>query len=237
MRCSQRLLLSLTLASVALLLGEAPAHAQRAYYGPAYGPPRGYYRGPAYAAQPYYGFHTHDGFFMRLNVGAGYLRASETYGGLTDRYAGMGVTFCAAFGGALTPNLVIYGEMLGTSVPDPEWSVSDGSGRTLGGVDMTMAGIGPGIAYYVLPINLYLSGTLTFDQISFSASSSDYSYSDTSVGIGLSLMVGKEWWISRDWGLGLAGQMHIASMGDNPGGYSTRMSAAVFSVLLSATYN
>jgi hypothetical protein len=31
--------------------------------------------------------------------------------------------------------------------------------------------------------------------------------------------------------------MHFASMGDNPGGYSTRMSAAVFSVLFSATYN
>ena len=236
MRYCQRLLLLLAVASFGLLLGEAAARAQP-YYGPAYGPPRGYYRAPAYAAPYYYGFHTHDGFFMRFNVGPGFLHASETWGGVTDTYSGMGVTFGAAFGGAVAPNLLIYGEVLGTSVIEPDVTFSDGSpGGPING-DMTMGSVGPGVAYYFEPTNLYLSGTLTFTRISFTDNSSDAT-SDTNVGIGLSLMVGKEWWVARDWGLGLAGQMHLATMGDDPApGYHARMNALVFSLLFSATYN
>jgi hypothetical protein len=238
MRQSLRTLVLVAVASGALLLGESAAFAQQPYYGPAYGAPRGYYRAPSYGAPYAYGFHSHDGFFMRFNLGFGFLHASETFGGLTDTYSGFGPTFGAAFGGAVTRNLIIYGELLGTVVSDPDYRVSDGSASyALSGMDMTMAGLGPGVAYYFDPINLYVSGTLTFTQISFSDSSTDEPYSDTDVGVGLSLMVGKEWWVSRDWGLGLAGQMHFATMHDNPLGYSTRMGAAVFSLLFSATYN
>ncbi len=235
MRHFLRLSVLLTVIGGSLLLGEAPARAQP-YYGPAYGPPRGYYRAPAYAPPYYYGGHMHDGFFMRVNLGAGYLHASESYGGITDTFSGAGFAFAAAFGGAVVPNLIIYGEVLGITVPDPDLSSTDGTNVNLSGVDLTMVGIGPGIAYYFMPINLYLSGTLTFTQMSFSDSYSNAT-SDTNVGIGFSFTVGKEWWVGRDWGLGLAGQLQLASMGDNVGGYSTRMTAEVFSLLFSATYN
>jgi hypothetical protein len=43
--------------------------------------------------------------------------------------------------------------------------------------------------------------------------------------------------VARDWGIGLAGQLHLASMSDNVQGYDTRMTAAAFSLLFSATYN
>ena len=238
MRHIQRSLVLLALAGGVLLLGEPVAFAQQRYYGPAYAPPPGYHRGPAYAAPYYYGFHSHDGFFMRLDVGFGFMSASESFGGYTDTYSGSGVTYGAAFGGVVAPNLIIYGEVLGTTVFDPTYGVNDGNGSVvLSGVDMTMAGIGPGVAYYFEPINLYLSGTLTFNRISFSDSSSNYPYGDTSVGIGLSMMVGKEWWVGRDWGIGLAGQIHLATMKDTPQGYDSRMNAAVFSLLFSATYN
>jgi hypothetical protein len=50
-------------------------------------------------------------------------------------------------------------------------------------------------------------------------------------------MVGKEWWVTQDWGLGLAGQFQVASMKDHPDGVSTRMTAETFSLLFSATFN
>jgi len=237
MRYSLRLLVLLAVTGGASLLGEAAASAQ-GYYGPAYGPPRGYYRQPAYAAPYYYGFHTHDGFFMRLNIGAGYLHASETFGGVTDTYSGGGATYGAAFGGAVIPNLIIYGEVVGITVFDADLHSSDGTySGPQSGLDVTMVGIGPGVAYYIMPVNLYLSGTLIFTQMSFSDNYSGTA-TDTNVGIGLSLMVGKEWWVGRDWGMGLAGQTQLATMGDDPApGYHTRMGAAVFSLLFSATYN
>ena len=233
MRNPIKLSVVLGLASLVMVLGESAAYAQRPYYGRGYGPPPGYY-GPAYVGG--YGFHQHDGFYMRVNVGFGYLSASETYNGLTDNYSGAGVSYGAAFGGAVVPNLIVYGEVLGTTIVNADYSqggVAQGSSLT----DLSLFGVGPGLAYYFEPINLYLSGTLTFTRVSFSDTGSGVSLGDTNWGVGVSLMLGKEWWVSRDWGLGIAGQFHLASMGDTVQGYDTRLQTFVFSVLFTATYN
>jgi hypothetical protein len=222
MRIHAKLLFLLAMASVILFLGESPAFAQR-YYG------RGYYGAPRYGIPL-----AHDGFYMRLHAGFGYLDTSESMSGVKYSYSGGGATIGAAFGGTIAPNLILYGEFLGTSVAGASVTVG---GLDYGEVDMTLYGIGPGIAYYFMPINLYLSGTLTFTRISFTDSYTAEDLSDTDIGIGLSLMVGKEWWVARDWGLGLAGQIHIASMRDNYYGYNPRMRAAAISLLFSATYN
>jgi hypothetical protein len=232
---------SLTLVALmggTLMLGEPVASAQ-GYYGPAYGPPappppqRGYYASPRAA---YYGYgHAHDGFFIRLTAGFGYVSASETFAGATDTYSGVGATFGAAFGGVIAPNLILFGEFLGTSVPDPTYDLSGPGGYTASfSGDMTLFGFGPGIAYYIEPINLYLSGTLAFSEVSVSNYDNNGSL-DTNLGFGMSLAVGKEWWVARDWGIGLAGQLHLASMRDS--GVDARMTAAAFSLLFSATYN
>src|SRR5665811_847103 len=68
---------------------------------------------------------------------------------------------------------------------------------------IAMQGIGPGIAYYFGPINLYLSGTLALSR--FWTYDGNGSRLDTSkIGLSFELQVGKEWWVSRDWGLGIA---------------------------------
>jgi hypothetical protein len=107
----------------------------------------------------------------------------------------------------------------------------------LGG-DLDLFGIGPGIAYYLEPANLYFSGTLAFSQVSQStdsSSSDDNSTSLTDMGLGMALTVGKEWWVSQNWGLGVAALFHVASMKVKY--VDTRMSATALSFLFSATYN
>lgn len=218
-----------------LILAESAASAQ-GYYGPAYGPPAPAPQRSYYAAPRSYDYgHAHDGFFMRLTAGFGYMSASESYGGGKVTYSGLGATLGAAFGGAIAPNLILFGEFLGTSVPDPNYEVSGPyfeTGSQSG--DMTLFGFGPGMAYYVEPMNLYLSGTLAFSQVSFTDGSSGASDS-TNWGLGASFAVGKEWWVARDWGIGLAGQLHLASMSDPT--YDARMTAVAFSLLFSATFN
>lgn len=226
MRICSRLLFLLGLASALLLVCESAAFAQRPYYGRAYGPQPGYYSAPA--------SYQHDGFYLRVSAGLGYLSASEPYLGLTRTFSGVGGTFGAAFGGMIASNLILYGEFLGNSVT----SASDSYGgvtQTYSGLDVTLFGVGPGVAYYFEPVNLYLSGTLTFTQVSFSNTSTANPIDSTDLGIGLSFTVGKEWWVSRDWGLGIAGQLHVASMRDP--NFDTRMRATAFSMLFSATYN
>jgi hypothetical protein len=230
MRSCPKLIFMLGVAGF-LMLGESAALAQRPYYGRGYGPQPGYGPAPAYGS--WYGYHQHDGFYMRLYAGPGYFSASETYLGETGTYSGVGVTYGAAFGGTIAPNLILYGELLGTTVTNATFSAGGQSNLT--GYDMTLFGFGPGVAYYFEPVNLYLSGTLTFTEISFSDTNTAAPVDSTDLGIGLSFMVGKEWWVARDWGIGIAGQFHIATMHDPS--YDARMRASAFSLLFSATYN
>jgi hypothetical protein len=49
-------------------------------------------------------------------------------------------------------------------------------------------------------------------------------------------VVGKEWWISQNWGFGLAGEFIAASMKDETDPKVT-WTASAYSLLFSATYN
>lgn len=48
-------------------------------------------------------------------------------------------------------------------------------------------------------------------------------------------MVGKEWWVSDNWGLGVAANFMVGSMKDKD--YDTRWTGLSTSILFSATYN
>lgn len=227
-------LVLLAAATVLLVGAESAALAQQPYYGPApaYGPPPGYRPAPRYYGRTY-GYHEHDGLFARVTLGGGYLSASEDI----YSYSGGGFAWGAALGGVIAPNLVLFGEFSGITVTDPDLN-GGGLSETLSGTDMTLFGFGPGVAYYFVPVNVYLSGTLNFSQVSFSHPSGYYYADDnTNWGAGGNFMVGKEWWVLPDLGIGLAGQFQVASMRDHPQGVSTRMTVKTFSLLFSATFN
>ncbi len=244
MRSTVRIIVTLTV-TLGVLLVAAPGALAQYYrprtYPPEYGPPPGY-PGGGYGAYYYDGYHLHDGFYMRVTAGFGYMTASESYAGATDTYSGVGFTWAAAFGGVVAPNLIIYGELFGMTVPDPNFSVSNGGGsQNLSGVTMSSFGIGPGVAYYFMPVNAFISGTVALSKIYFTDSASDSSLGDSDWGLGLSVIGGKEWWVSHDWGLGVAGQLYFGTMSDHPvyQGYSydSRLDVFALSVLFSATFN
>ena len=222
------------------------------YPPPGYGPPPGYYPPPGYAPMYYPpkdlgpppGSHQHDGFYMRLTGGVGYLSAKSGDGSTSMSVSGAGPALTFAFGGSVTPHLILYGEFLVTSATDPEAKYAGGSQSLPYSVELF--GIGPGLSYYLEPLNMYFSGTLAFSQVTASDTSGNSSDSAnanqdwTEMGIGASFMVGKEWWVSHDWGLGVAGRLHLASMKTKQEFAATtsdRMTATAFSVLFSATYN
>jgi hypothetical protein len=220
------------------------------YPPPVYGyppPVYGYPPPPAYEPPPVDptklpGYHKHDGFYLRLQAGVGYLTTSASYQGSTQNMSGPGVSYSAAFGGAIAPNLILYGEVLGMIVPDPSVSYG-GVSTTSSGTTMALVGLGPGLAYYLEPTNLYLSGTVTLShlEVSYNYYSDDYYYSDYTpstesyTGVGFSAVVGKEWWVSTNWGLGAALQFHFASMQDDNS--DVWMTSYGFALLFSSTFN
>jgi len=189
--------------------------------------------------EPPTGIHEHDGLYVRLATGPSVLHAS--WKDRTDdlSFTGIGLALAMAFGVSVTPNLVIYGEVTGTVVKDPIQN-RNGVSTTLTGHGLTLAGLGPGAAYYLLPAHLYFSGTLTLSYLprgyyGVSSGAGGNGAILTNKDIGGTFMVGKEWWVSANWGLGVAGIVHLASM--KLPNTAPRATAEALSLVLSATYN
>jgi len=220
----------------------APAYPQGYPYGP---PPPAYYRPIRYRAAPYgygapavvesmEGFHTHDGLYLRFHLGIAGTGFSSTQAGVKTNYAGGGSSTGIAIGGVIAHDLILYGTAFGTSTANPDKQV--GGVSKPGDVGSIGVGaIGPGMAYYFEHLNLYLSAA--FGLAGFTMNDGNGFRIDTSrSGTALELIVGKEWWVSRDWGLGIAAELMGASLKDkNTPGLS--WSAGSGALLFSATYN
>jgi hypothetical protein len=180
------------------------------------------------------GYHTHDGFYLRLAVGGGYAHASASYQNQDVVYSGGAFALDMAFGGSVTPNLIIYGAIVGYGIPNPTLK-SNGANIDMSGITFNAIGVGPGVTYYIMPENMYASGSLLLHFLSLSAQHSNQSADLSDTGVGFSLMFGKEWWVSSDWGLGVAGQFMFGS--DKAKYVDARWTTVAGGVLFSATYN
>jgi len=169
---------------------------------------------------------------------------SASAGGSSQKISGGGVAFDLALGGSITPNLIIFGTLLGTSVTDPSVTYN-GVKSTATNYTASFSGIGAGAAYYLVPANIFFSGAVLATTLSWRQNTDDPSIDDTSysteLGIGFEGLIGKEWWVSDNWGLGGAAQLLVASMKDKSGldvgGPVPRWNALAFSLLFSATFN
>jgi hypothetical protein len=179
---------------------------------------------------------SHDGFYTRLAVGLGLASAS----GAGTKYSGGSFVLDAAVGGALTEHLILYGELLFHSIPGPKGKPKVGD-PTLVGNPVDNIGLGPGLAYYFMPWNFYLSGSLLFQKVLLTKTSvvvapavAVSSKQFTKTGLGFNLMVGKEWWVSDNWGLGVALQLLLAGAKDRDG---TEWDSGALAVLFTASHN
>ena len=179
-----------------------------------------------YAAPP----NLHDGFYLRLHLGGSYLHLESEAGSLSGPGGSVGV----ALGGVVAPDLILYGAFFLSSVDDPTEKTDAYGTRTISGVNLAMVGLGGGLAYY-LPNNVYFAGTLAMMQFSLSdAVNSNGLRYDSQWGLGGQGLIGKEWWVSQDWGIGVAGEVMAASMKDRE---RWTWTGTAFSLLFSATYN
>jgi hypothetical protein len=176
------------------------------------------------------GVHTHDGFFLRLEPGIGYLKSSASHPGVADfSMSGTATSFSLAIGGALNESLVLAGEMFISSAEDPKFE-QGGTKVNTRNTTSSLVGFGPQLTYYVMPTNLYVSGTLAFTRMT---SDEDGVEGRSDGGVGGRLALGKEWWVSDNWGLGLAAHLDLSTNKNGEGRVGTWGTGVAFS----ATYN
>ena len=169
------------------------------------------------------GYHTHDGFYVSARLGLGWLWVSTDGGG---SISGSGYPLALSAGFALTERLVLIGEFYRASLLDPK---TNGYGLA----NLDLQGFGPGLKYYFMPSNIFLSSSLLISEISYHngiPGDTRYGTSETSPwGIAGRFGSGKEWWISAEWGLGISAEGLFGHMGD----YTVKG----FALLGSASFN
>ncbi len=197
--------------------------------------PPGY---PPYAQQSYGpppGYHEHDGFYFRgtFGFGGGSSKAPDA----DIAFSGFAGALSLAFGYAVVPNFVLFGELSTAVLVEPE-SDSDGFTQSNPGLSVSTGGFGIGFAYYVMPANLYFSTALNFPRLTISEN--DFEVGTTNTGIGLGMKLGKEWWVSENWGIGLYAGLDLARMKDKDDGVfitPPTWTTTIFTLGFSGTYN
>ncbi|QSQ11063.1 hypothetical protein [Myxococcus landrumensis] len=180
------------------------------------------------------GRHTHDGFYLRGQFGLGYLHSKATDVDLVVK-GGAG-SLNLEMGYAVLNNFILYGKLFGASASNPDIRVG---GTTHEGdpdddVSVIYAAMGVGAAYYIMPANVYFSGAVVANQLS--ASHEGTLEGESEAGVGLHLGVGKEWWVSGNWGIGVGAELALGRIrtGDRS---RDNWDVTHVSLVFSATYN
>lgn len=173
---------------------------------------------------------THRGTFLRLAAGPSYVRSAVDLGRNHLEFSGSGAALSVAIGGCVTDDLALHADFFGAQAVSITVKENGAEVASGGDTSLSSIGIGPGVTYYT-PTNFYLGASLGIGRVSAREGEQKVT-SDT--GVGLDLYVGKEWWASDNWGLGLAGQLVVTSV---PTRVNTKLLTTAVGVLFSATYN
>lgn len=178
--------------------------------------------------------HRHLGFYLRPDLGLGYLTSSEPAGTVSVTISGVAGLAGLAIGGAVVEDFVLAVHIFDAYASNPSVSAGGPSVSTTD-TSLTLWGIGPEATYYIQPANVYLSGTLGFTKMSFAQGNASVS---TDWGFGFRAAVGKEWWAGDHWGLGIAGHVTFSTNPDPAANGSTpTLSTWTIGAAFSATYN
>jgi hypothetical protein len=164
------------------------------------------------------------------------MSASETASnGVTVTVSGASGLGGLAIGGAVQEDTILAVHIIDAVATNPSVSLSSGQSGTAQNTSMTLWGIGPELTQYLMPNNIYLSATVALTRMTSESNNRSY---NTSWGWGGRVALGKEWWVSDHWGLGVAAHGSYSSNEDPSGsGRSYTMSTWALGVVFSATYN
>jgi len=182
---------------------------------------------------------THDGFFLRLSTGGGGASAKIKDATGSVKLSGFATEGDLAIGGIVGENLALHATMLGWLVQDPDAEVTiTGFGTGTGTINgqQSFGMLGAGATYYLMPTNVYLTGSVGFGVMSFDPDQG--SKGSTKPGAAFTAGVGKEWWVGDSWGLGLNGNFtYFSAKDDDLTGVSENWAGPSYSLRFSATFN
>jgi hypothetical protein len=199
-------------------------------------PPPPSYSAPAAPPPPVpaeRGVETHDGVMLRLAVGIGGGVMTDTLdqssAGFPDEvtFAGGGIMGSVDLGAALTNELTLHGRIALLNILSPRIEADgeeieidlpngDGAAADSDSISTNAMLLAVGLTYNFMPINIYVTAAGGLSMLALSTNDEDVDQDDfdhPTVGFGLNLDVGKEWWVTPQTGIGVAGRFWWATGG------------------------
>ena len=182
--------------------------------------------------------HRHLGFALRLELGYAYDSMSTDVPGFGSlKLSGGGAGFAVAVGGAISENFILGFQAWDGIASKPTVELSGvGSGTASGNAGVV--GYGVLLNWYLAPSNVYLYATPSATRLTVTNESGGTTSTATSEwGFGLRLGIGKEWWVSDHWGVGVTAWYGYSSNKDSSASGAPTWTTNAFGINFSATYN
>ncbi len=146
--------------------------------------------------------HPTGGLFLQITPGFGAAAAAAKLpDGTNVSLSGFSGTFDLQIGASIAGNFVLAVDLGGTSVVGPTFKAGTMQTTANDDVSWSTAFLGGTAAYYVMPLDLRIAAGLGALRMALDVPHMDLTRSD--FGGAAKLAVGKEWWVSRKWGLGI----------------------------------
>jgi hypothetical protein len=175
---------------------------------------------PAIASANPFGYHEHDGFYLRFSGGlasldirretqAGGASGSVAFAGDGSRLVGPSLFTELSIGGTPARHFVIAGTLLGNGLPATELKVASGSRIDLG-TPLVFAMLGPSVDFFPLVYGGFHAGG-GIGIATSTAGVKDPKFSTIGgLGYGGTLALGYDFWTGDDWSVGFVARGIVA---------------------------
>jgi len=187
--------------------------------------------------------HQHTRFFLSMSIGPVFGKITDDVtgdpnGAYKMDMSGTGAVFDFKIGGAIKENLIIHATLISQTMPGPTIKLSNEPNSVKATDQLTVgeAMFGGGLTYYIMPQNILLSGSLGLGNFTIIDQTNDQTTS-TQRGFSMQLKAGKEWWVSKKWGLGISVTYGKTNLTNNSGDLVEKLDSNRFGILFNATLN
>jgi hypothetical protein len=174
----------------------------------------------------------HDGFYLNLSTGLGYLTTSASIPGQDVSFSGITVPSVLLLGGTPFKGFVIGGGIVTDYSISPKYKFNGQEVPTAGSVKQYLIGLGPFVEFYPNPAEgLHFHAMFGFGGLETSVNGNAGGSDPT--GFLVALGGGYDWWVGNEWSIGVLGRIAYAPMSLNSVSYTSVAPA----VLATFTYH
>lgn len=195
-----------------------------------------------------YGYHQHDGFYLSMNLGPVFGNVTDNVDAFNGASAytlditGPGAVMDLKIGGAIRENLILHATLISNSVSGPTIVTTRNSSSTSAKAPQSFSisddMYAVGLTYYVMPSNILVSGSIGLGRYTIMDTGENSGSITTQGGFAMQLKLGKEWWVSKNWGLGVGVTYSKINVTNEPSiGESELLDSNRFGILFNTTFN